>query len=131
MKRYEAPFDLYNVILGAFLFVSPWLFAFGYAPARESAFASGALLVLISLLAIVAFREWQEWINLAIGCWILSSPWILGFPHTSSMHVAAAVGAIVVYLSLTELWLIHNPGWTKRVYTLQPQASRPHRGGER
>ena len=130
MKRYEAPFDLYSAVLGAFLFISPWLFAFGYEPARESAFASGALLVLISLLAIVAFREWEEWVNLAIGCWILSSPWILEFPHTSSMHVATAVGAIVVYLSLTELWLVHNPGWTKRAYTSPAQAPR-RRGGER
>ena len=124
MKRYEASFDLYNAVLGAFLFVSPWLFAFGYEPARESAFASGALLVLISLLAIVAFREWEEWINLAIGCWILASPWVLQFPHRSSMHVATAVGAIVVYLSVVELWLIHNPGWTSRTH--EPQAH----GGE-
>jgi hypothetical protein len=47
------------------------------------------------------------------------------------MHVATAVGAIVVYLSLTELWLIHNPGWTKRAYKLQPQVSRARRSGER
>ncbi|MBX9823830.1 MAG: SPW repeat protein [Xanthobacteraceae bacterium] len=114
MKRYETPFDLYNAALGAFLFVSPWLFAYAYQPARVSAFASGALLMLVSLLAIVAFRAWEEWINLAIGCWIVASPWILEFPHRSGMHVAVGVGAVVIYLSLLELWLTRNPGWPDR-----------------
>jgi hypothetical protein len=83
MQRHEAPLDLYKAILGAYLFVSP--------------------------AAIVAFREWEEWINLAIGCWVLVSPFVLGFPHASGMHVAVAVGSVVVFLSLLELWLIHNP----------------------
>jgi len=55
------------VILGALLFVSPWLLSRSFASARADAFAGGALLVLVSLLAIAAYREWEEWINLAIG----------------------------------------------------------------
>jgi hypothetical protein len=111
MQRHEAPLDLYNAILGAFLFVSPWLFATGHGPAREGAFAAGMLLMLVSLLAIVAFREWEEWLNLAIGCWILVSPFVLDFPHNAGMHVAVFVGAVVVFLSLLELWLIHEQEW--------------------
>lgn len=108
MKRREAVLDLYNAALGAFLFASPWLFAFNYAPARADAFLSGAVLMLVSLVAIAAFREWEEWVNLAIGCWILASPWVLGFPHSSGMHVATAVGAVVVFLSLLELFLVRH-----------------------
>lgn len=115
MKRREAVFDLYNAILGAFLFVSPWLFAYRTGVAREDAFLSGAVLIAASLLAIAAFREWEEWVNLAIGCWVLASPFVLGLPHHSAgMHVAATVGAIVTFLSLLELWLIHNPGWVEQ-----------------
>jgi len=37
---------------------------------------------------------------------------VLGVPHhTAGMHVAVTVGAAVTFLSLLELWLIHNPGW--------------------
>ena len=68
------------MILGALLFVSPWLLSRSFASARADAFAGGALLVLVSLLAIAAFREWEERINLAIGCWILASPFLLHFP---------------------------------------------------
>ena len=112
MKRREAPLDLYTAILGAFLFVSPWLFAYRDGVARGTAFASGAVLLAISLLAIVAFREWEEWVNLAIGLWLLAAPFALGFPHhAAAMHVAVFVGAVVTFLALLELWLIHQPGW--------------------
>jgi SPW repeat-containing protein len=124
MKRREAVFDLYNVILGAFLFVSPWLFAYGYEPAREDAFASGTLLALASLAAIAAFREWEEWVNLAIGLWVLASPFVLHFPHKSGMHVAIAVGAVVTYLTLLELWLIRNPGWVEQGGAQERDAAR-------
>ena len=112
MKRREAALDLYTAVLGAFLFVSPWLFAYRDGVAREMAFASGAILLAISLLAIVAFREWEEWANLAVGLWLLAAPFALGFPHhAAAMHVAIFVGAVVTFLALLELWLIHQPGW--------------------
>jgi len=109
--RREAALDVYNVIFGAFLFVSPWLFAFQSGSAREGAFAAGALVVLMSLLAIAAFSEWEEWVNLAIGCWLLASPFVLDFPHKAGMHVTIAIGATITFMSLLELWLVHNPGW--------------------
>jgi hypothetical protein len=112
MKRHEAPLDLYQAILGAFLLISPWLFAMNPA-AREDAFVSGALVMLVSLAAIAAFREWEEWVNLGIGCWILASPFVLEFPHKAGMHVTLFVGSVVVFLALLELWLIHNPGWAE------------------
>jgi hypothetical protein len=113
MRRREAVIDLYQVLLGSFLFVSPWLFSFSYGPARANALASGAILVLVSGLTIFAFTELEEWISLLIGCWVLASPWVLGFPHQSGMHVAVVVGAVIVYLSALELWLIHNRDWWK------------------
>jgi hypothetical protein len=114
VKRREAALDFYNVVLGSFLFVSPWLFAFSSGPAREGAFVAGAVIVLVSTLAIAAFVEWEEWINLAIGCWLLASPFVLHFPHKTGMHVTLVVGATVTFLSLLELWLIHNPGWIEQ-----------------
>jgi len=127
MKRREAALDLYTAILGAFLFVSPWLFAMSYGPARLDAFASGAVLIAASLLAIVVFREWEEWVNLAIGLWVLGSPWLLGFPHHApAMHIAVGVGGIVTFMALLELWLLHNPGWTEPdAATAPPREARP------
>jgi hypothetical protein len=111
MRQREAVIDIYKLALGLFLIVSPWLFAFSYSPARTNAIAAGAFLTLVSSLAVFVFAKWEEWIGLLIGCWVLASPWLLGFPHSSGMHIAVFVGITVVYLSALELWLIYNPEW--------------------
>jgi hypothetical protein len=115
MRQREAVIDVYKLAVGLFLIGSPWLFAFPYSPARTNAVAAGALLTVISGLAILVFAKWEEWISLLIGCWVLISPWVLGFPHSSSMHVAVFVGITVIYLSFLELWLIYNPDWSSPV----------------
>jgi multisubunit Na+/H+ antiporter MnhB subunit len=125
MQRREAVLDIYNAVLGAFLFISPWLFAYSYEPARAGAFAAGAVLALVSLLAIAAFREWEERVNLAIGCWILASPFVLEFPHRSAMHVAVGVGAAVVFLALLELFVVHHPGWLDQGHHETPERGEP------
>jgi hypothetical protein len=66
------------------------------------------LIVAVSLAAVVAFAEWEEWINAALGVWLIVAPWILGFAHTKAMHVSIAVGIVVTYLALLELWLIRE-----------------------
>jgi hypothetical protein len=115
MKRREAALDLYTAVLGALLFVSPWLFAYRDGLAREVAFAGGAILLAVSLLAIVAFKEWEEWLNLANGLWLLTAPFALGFPHHApGMHIAVSIGMAVTFLALLELWLIHQQGGLER-----------------
>jgi hypothetical protein len=126
MKRREAALDLYTAVLGAFLFISPWLFAYREGFARDDAFLSGAVLLAVSLLAIAAFKEWEEWVNLAIGLWLIAAPFVLGFPHHApGMHIAVSVGGVVTFLSLLELWLIRNPGWTEHATPLQQHDPEP------
>ncbi len=105
--RRESILDIYNLALGTFLFASPWLFAFAHGAVGEDAWMTGALVVLISAGALVAFAEWEEWINLVLGFWIALSPWALGFLHTPAMKVCIAVGALVAYIAAIELMLIH------------------------
>ena len=106
--RSEAVLDLYNLVLGAFLFVSPWLFAYAGGIGGVDAWLTGAVLVVISIAAVVAFAEWEEWISLALGLWMIVSPWLLGFAHTRAMHIGIGVGCVVVYLAGLELLLIHD-----------------------
>jgi hypothetical protein len=105
--RKEAIFDVYNILLGAFLAVSPWLFAYARGVMRTDAWLSSAVLIVLSVAAIIAFAEWEEWLNIGIGLWMIVSPWVLGFPHTHAMHISIAVGILVSYLAALELCLIH------------------------
>jgi hypothetical protein len=61
----------------------------------------------ITFGALIAFREWEEWINCGLGVWIAVSPWVLGFQHTAGMFVNLAIGVLIAYLALLDLWLFH------------------------
>jgi hypothetical protein len=101
--------DVINLILGAFLFISPWLFAF--APGAESwnAWIAGIVIAVLSIAALSAFAEWEEWLNFIVGLWTIVSPWALKFSaHTNAMRVAVIVGVIVAVLAAIEIWMTHQ-----------------------
>jgi hypothetical protein len=113
--RRESTLDFYNLSFGLFLSVSPWLFAYASESARIDILTSGALIAAISILAIVAFSDWEEWLNVLLGAWLMASPWILGFAHTRAMHVSIGVGAMVAFLAVLELWLVtYEPRYDSR-----------------
>lgn len=105
--RRETILDLYNLVLAAFLFVAPWLFSYAYASAKTDDWVSSAIVIATSVAALLAYSEWEEWIGLLVGLWVLTSPWLLGFPHTKATAVNVGVGLLITYMSALELWLVH------------------------
>jgi len=104
--RENAVLDVYQLVLVVFLFVSPWLFAFSHSTLRFDTWVCAALVAAVSLIALITFRDWEEWIKCILGLWLAISPWILGFQHTAAMFVNVAIGILIAYLALLELWLI-------------------------
>jgi hypothetical protein len=71
-QRHHTPaLDFYETAFGPFLFVSPWLFAYVSEEARVEVWAAGAAIAAISIAAIVAFSDWEEWVNVLLGLWLL------------------------------------------------------------
>ena len=70
--RRKSALDFYTAAFGLFLFVSPWLFAYANKNARLDLWASGAAIAAISIAAIIAFSNWEEWLNLLLGLWLIS-----------------------------------------------------------
>ncbi|MGJ5154046.1 SPW repeat protein [Bradyrhizobium sp. HKCCYLR1023] len=101
--------DLYTLGCGLFLAVAPWLFGFVSSVGRINAELAGAAVIVLSLGGLLAFADWEEWLKVALGVWLVAAPWLLGFVHTSAMHVSIAIGITVTFLSLLELWLAHDP----------------------
>jgi hypothetical protein len=104
--RRESVLDVYQFMLGLFLFLSPWLFVYARKLSEVDAWASGLAVVLISIAAILAFTEWEEWLNLLLGFWLMLAPWILGFAHTAA-YVSIGVGIAIAYVALLDIWWIH------------------------
>ena len=101
----ESVLDLYNLLLAVVLFASPWFFAHASRTAGLDLRLSAAAVIILSIAAMIAFSTWEEWINLALGLWLVVSPWLLGFAHTRAMHFSIAIGAGIAFFAGLELWL--------------------------
>jgi SPW repeat len=106
--------DVANLVLGAVLFLSPWIFGFDPGIASQNAYITGIVIAVLAVAALAAFAVWEEWLNLVVGLWALVSPWVLGFQGTRAMTVHVIIGAAVAILAAVELWLLsqHPPRLT-------------------
>ncbi|HET8612907.1 MAG TPA: SPW repeat protein [Sphingomonas sp.] len=135
--------DWINVLLAIWLFISPWVLAFGtgtasygpngygVAPAGTSIAASsaawnawifGVIVFLIALSALGRMQFWQEWINLLIGIWLFISPWVLSFV---GLRAASwdhwVVGALVFIFAVWNMATAPALPWARRRTTPPPR----------
>lgn len=76
--------DWVNLVIGLWLVASPWLLGFSAVPAAAwNAWIVGAAVGVVAIWAIVQFAQWQEWVNLVLGLWLIISPWILNLGATA------------------------------------------------
>jgi len=97
--------DAANLILGAVLFISPWMFAFDAGAPTWNAIIVGIVRAVLAIAALTAFAIWEEWLNLIVGLWALISPWVLGFQGTTAMTVHFLIGVAVATLAAIEIWI--------------------------
>ena len=94
--------DSLNLLLGAVLFLSPWLF--GFAPeqtAASNAYVVGAIVAVMALAALFAFQAWEEWVSGVLGVWLVISPWVLGFSgHATAMYTHVLIGIAAIVLAV-------------------------------
>jgi hypothetical protein len=99
-----------NLLIGLALFLSPWALGFSNDnPTNWNAWLSGGLIAALAVAALVMFAEWQEWLALAAGVWVVLSPWVLQFSSNTTvtpLHVIA--GAVVAAVAALPLWLPHE-----------------------
>ena len=95
--------DLGNLILGVILISSPWLFAFTVGTRSGNAFASGIVIVVLSIAALTVFAVWEEWLNLIVGLWLIVSPWVLQFQGIEAARFEVTIGIIVAAFAWNEL----------------------------
>lgn len=102
--------DVANLILGAILFFSPWMFGFDAGRASGNAYIAGIVIAVLAIAALAAFAIWEEWLNLIVGLWTLASPWLLGFQGSNATRIHVIIGAAVAILAAVELWIMsQNP----------------------
>jgi len=105
LKERETAPDVYNLFLAAVLFISPWLFRLTNEPGKVDLWVAGGIIAIASLAAIIAYRDWEEWVNVLMGVWLIASPWLLGFAHTRAMGISIGMGVVITLLALLDLFL--------------------------
>ena len=105
LQEREFVLDLYNLFLAAVLFLGPWVFKLTNSVGKIDLWVTSAVIGAISFAAIIAYRNWEEWLNTLLGLWLIASPWLLGFPHTRAMHLSIGIGVAVAFLGLLDLFL--------------------------
>ncbi len=96
--------DWANILLGVWIFLSPWAMQQTIASDTElgdlatwNLWTVGVVVLVIAAIALYAFQAWEEWTNLILGAWLLASPWVLGFSTSAAfMWNAVIIGALVV-----------------------------------
>jgi SPW repeat len=104
--------DAAELLLAAFLFISPWMYGYAAtAVAGRDAWICAVVIGLASASAILFYAGWAEWVSLLAGVWVLLSPWLLNFHHTvlPAMRVDVTVGMFVVVIALANLWATRPP----------------------
>jgi SPW repeat-containing protein len=105
--------------LGIWLVLSPWALFFDPEPrAMENAVAVGALIIIVEIVELSIFRDWEEWINVALGAWLAISPWALGIANSAARWNFVIVGVLVLALALYEI---------RDMQAARPDAGRPPR----
>jgi hypothetical protein len=112
--------DVGNLVIGALLILSPWVFEFDTGVQSQNAVASGVVITALSIAALVGFAAWEEWGNLIAGLWLVVSPWILNLNGPTRWY-QVVIGIAVAALAKNELWfrsrVVGNSGEKKSKLT--------------
>ena len=100
--------DWASFALGLWLALSPWIAGYAeQAGATANAVTAGLVLALASHFECVACEEDLpvEWLNLALGGWLIGAPFIIDFGSRVAAANSIAVGACIVGLAASALSL--------------------------
>ena len=104
--------DWASFVLGLWLAVSPWLA--GYSDnetATTNAAFVGTALALGAHFEVGLCEVAAEWVNVAVGLWLMCAPFVLGFESSGAPAAnCLTVGAFVTALALSALELDKDLG---------------------
>lgn len=90
--------------LGIWLCIAPWALRFELEPGpTRTAVITGVLLILVEAITLSVFRAWEEWLNVALGLWLIAVPYVIATESTPATVNFIVVGLIVLGLAIYEM----------------------------
>lgn len=102
-----------SLALGCVVLLSPWIVeqGTGLPPVVLNTVLVGLAMTFVAGMEIDALRTWEEWVELALGLWLVAAPFALGYSGLkmlTALHVV--VGGVVALLAALEWWRDRRPG---------------------
>jgi hypothetical protein len=104
--------DWFGMLLGVLIVVSPW-FPFSSHDVMDAerstmilnTFVVGMLVFGLAQLEYVALQRWEEVAEIALGVWLIASPYIFGYSGDGLLRFwHSSLGGLVVLLATLQLW---------------------------
>jgi hypothetical protein len=91
-----------NVVLGAWLMISPWVIGYAAGSAVMEDVILGIAVLVVALWAIGSTATAPSRINIVLGVWILIAPWVIGYAGiaTGAMWNDVVVGILVALVAV-------------------------------
>lgn len=93
------------LLLGAWLFVSPWLMGYpSGTPAAVNAFIAGAIIAALAAFDLYKTYVWAVLANILVGAWVAASPWVVDVVADGPMSMSMLiVGIATIVLGRWEM----------------------------
>lgn len=97
--------DWLTTLVGAWLIVSPYVLSFALPEGVSqnlvvwNFIVSGLAAVLLGIVALASYRFWEEWANMAVGLWLVVSPWALQFAASPTAKWNAVISGLVIIVA--------------------------------
>ncbi|WP_413989085.1 SPW repeat protein [Labrys okinawensis] len=107
----KKPQDWLLAISALILFTSPWTLGFtsDVRPAWN-AWISAIVLAYLAFASLSESKQWEEWVTLALGAWLIGAAWVLGFSaDVVATRIHWLIGAMTVVFSLWAEWSFRHP----------------------
>lgn len=98
--------DRANLVLGLWVFASPWALDYVGTTAAWNAYVIGAGIVVVALIAAYMPETWEEIINILLGVWLVVSPFALGFSDLTAIALHTVLAGILA--AAFAIWAMSN-----------------------
>ena len=96
--------DWANLLVGIWLCASPWVLQLDDPQAIRTLLVVGFLVIAAEVFTFFPLRAFDEWINIALGGWLVVAPWLSGMTSAAGSANCVASGLLIAALGAYELW---------------------------
>nr|WP_177215329.1 SPW repeat protein [Tranquillimonas alkanivorans] len=104
--------DWVTGLVGLWLIASPFVLDFSLGEGTSTTLlmanflVCGGLALILAASALAAFRNWEEWIAVALGVWLAASPWLLAFSTAQTAAWNTVICGVIIAALAT--WTLYD-----------------------